>query len=334
MIDKTSVIIVNTNQKDYIENCLQSLELLLLNSHFEIIIVDNNSSDGTPEFVEKNYPKVRLIKTKNRGFCAANNLGVKNADGEFIVLLNPDTKVSEGSLEKLVSNLKDKDNTVTVPKILLYEGHEINTVGNVNHFTGFSFTKGLGESWENYNKQEYIKALSGACFCIRKQDYLKLGGLDETFFLYMDDADFSWNLKCNGYNILYVPDSVIYHDYEFRLSGEKINFVEKGRYIILRKYLTWKQLLMFLPAFLLTEILTFGYSALKGKDGIKHKLNAIKEGFNTQVEHRECDRRLLFNSLDYKIPENPDLIPSTINKISNLIYSINYVIIMRLWNLQ
>lgn len=333
---KTSVLIVSTNQKDYIDNCLNSLKSIYLNSDFEIIIVDNNSSDGTPEFLAKNYPDVKLIKTENKGFCSANNLGARNAEGEYLVLLNPDTKVFEGALEELVRNLNNKEKTITVPKILLYDGKSINTVGIINHFTGLGFTKGLGESIDEYNEPEYMTSISGACFCIKKQDFMELGGLDEQFFLYMDDAEFSWRLKSKGYKVVYVPNSVICHDYTLRVTAEKIYYLERGRYIILKKYFTWKELFIFLPSLFTTELFTFGYSLLKGFNGIKFKLKAVKEGLTLKVEKNDVDRRDLVRLLDYQIPDGQisfTLLDKIFLKIGNLIYFINYKSILIIWNL-
>ncbi|WP_321421995.1 glycosyltransferase family 2 protein [uncultured Methanobacterium sp.] len=333
---KTSVLIVNTNQKDYIKNCLKSLKSVYDNTDFEIIIVDNDSTDGSPEFVGENYPDVKLIRTKNKGFCAANNLGAKNAEGEYLILLNPDTKVFKGSLEELVRNLDGKEKTISVPKILLYDGQSINTVGIINHFTGLGFTKGLGENIDKYTEQEYMSSISGACFCIRMQDFLDLGGLDEQFFLYMDDAEFSWRLKSKGYKVVYVPNAVICHDYTLRVPAEKIYYLEIGRYIILKKYFTWKEFLLFLPSLFTTELFTFGYSILKGRSGIKFKLKAIKEGLTLNVEKDNVDRKDLVRLLDYKIPNkqlNSTFFDIIFFKIGNFIYFMNYKSILIIWNL-
>lgn len=333
---KTSVLIVNTNQKDYIISCLKSLKSVYDNADFEIIIVDNNSTDGSQEFVEENYPNVKLIKTVNKGFCAANNLGARNAEGEYLILLNPDTKVYKGSLEELVHNLEGKEKTIAVPKILLYDGQSINTVGIINHFTGLGFTKGLGQNIDKYTEQEYMNSISGACFCIRRQDFLDMGGLDEQFFLYMDDAEFSWRLKSEGYKVVYVPNAVICHDYTLRVTPEKIYHLEIGRYVILKKYFTWKEFLIFLPSLFTTELFTFGYSVLNGFSGIKFKVKAIKDGLKVDVEKNNIDRKDLVRLLDYQIPDGQisyNLADKIFLKIGNLIYFLNYKSVLIIWDL-
>ena len=331
MINNTSIIIVTYNHENYIEECLNST----VNGFIEVIVVDNNSSDNTRSIIKEKFPKIKLIKNKNNlGYGAAVNLGVQQSSNKYVVILNPDTKLNDNSIEKLVMPLVKKKRLVTIPKAVLYGKNKINTCGNVEHFTGLTFTRGLGENMDEFNKVEILKGLSGVCFAMERELYLEIGGFDENIFLYMEDAELSWNINSKNVEILYIPDSVIYHHYEFNLPAEKIYHVEKGRYIILRKYFTFRDYLLFLPSFLLTEILTFGYATLNGTDGVKFKLKAIKEGFKTPVENVKCDKKQLFDSLDFKIPENQDLIHNTIKKTVNLIYLVNYTFVMGIWNLR
>ncbi len=330
MLENTSVVIVTYNHKEYIEKCLDSIP-----SGLEVIVVDNISTDGTPELIEKKYGNVKLIRNNiNAGYGKGVNIGVQNSNKEYLVILNPDTIIEDNSIEKLINPLITNKNVVTVPKAVLYDGSAINTCGNIEHFTGLTFTRGLGENINCFNEFEKLSGLSGLCFALKKDIYYEIGGFDENIFLYMEDAELSWNINSKNLEILYVPDSVIYHCYEFNLPAEKIYFVEKGRYIILRKYFNWKHYLLFLPSLILTELLTFGYSILNGSDWIKFKLKGIRDGFRAPIERVDCDRKQLFNALDSKLPENENLMNNNIKKIANLIYIINYALIMGLWNLN
>lgn len=330
MLDNTSIIIVTYNHKEYIEKCLDSIP-----SGLEVIVVDNVSTDGTPELIEKKYGNLKLIRNNiNAGYGKGVNIGVQNSNKEYLVILNPDTIIKDNSIEKLINPLITNKNVVTVPKAVLYDGSAINTCGNIEHFTGLTFTRGLGENINCFNEFEKLSGLSGLCFALKKDIYDEIGGFDENIFLYMEDAELSWNINSKNLDILYVPDSVIYHCYEFNLPAEKIYFVEKGRYIILRKYLNWKYYLLFLPSLILTELLTLGYSILNGSDGMKYKLKGIKEGCRTPVERVNCDRKQLVNALNSKLPENESLMNNNIKKIANLIYIINYALIMGLLNLN
>ena len=329
-IENTSVIIVTFNHRKYIENCLNSL---LLYKSLEIIVVDNKSTDGTPEYIEENFPQVKLIKSsKNAGFGAGINEGISQAKKEYVMILNPDVKVKPNSIEKLLKPLKTHNNLITIPKVLHYDGSTINTCGTIIHYTGLAFTRGLGEDPEDYDKIEYVNGLSGVCFAMKKEDYLDLGGFDEQIFLYMEDTLFSWVANSKGFKILFIPKAVIYHNYNLEVTPEKIYHLERGRYMILKKHFTRKEFFILIPSLLITEILTWGYSALNGIDGIKFKFKAFKDVSNMEVTKINSDKEVLLKSLDYKIPENqlsPQKLHVLLKKFANTIYSINYNLVTK-----
>ncbi len=332
MLDNTSIIIVTHNHKKYLEKCLDSIPLNL-----EVIIVDNVSTDGTLEIITENYPEIKLIKSKeNLGYGKAVNLGVKNTNKEYLIILNPDTWFKPKFVEELIEPLKNYSNLISIPKVLLYDGSQINTCGNVEHFTGLTFARGLGETKESCNNAGYLGGLSGVCLATRRKIFLKIGGFDENIFLYMEDAELSWKINANNLKILYIPQAILYHDYTLKVPAEKIYNLEMGRYIILRKYFTWKLCLMFLPSLVLTEMFTWGYAFLNGYNGLKFKYKAINDGFNVNVKKIDCNRKQLLESLDYKFPNNKghNLLNNNVKKISNLIYFMNYTFIMTIWNLQ
>lgn len=328
--NKASVIIVTYNHKKYMRRCLSSV---LANNPLEVIVVDNGSTDGTPEFIEENFPKVKVIRSpRNLGYGGGNNLGVKHARGEYAVILNPDTKVEENWLEELLKPLAKSKRLITTPKILLYDGSAINTIGNIVHFTGLTFTRGYLRPPEEYNKPEYLSGISGACFAMRRDEYLQLGGFDENFLAYNEDGEFSWRVHARGFRILYIPTSVVYHDYTLKVSPQKIYHLEKGRYIILRKYLTGREFLLFLPSLLTTEVLTWGYSLLNGVKGVRFKIKGTIDGIRTEVKKIPHDRKRLLKSLDWEIPEEQlsySAVDRVMKKIANFVYRTNYRVIVR-----
>lgn len=325
LINDISVIIVTYNHRNYIENCLNSLDL----NSLEVIVVDNGSSDGTVELIKETFPQVKLIIAEdNLGYGMGNNLGVENSTRDYLVILNPDTKVLKDSLENLVKPLRYGENIITTPKILFYDGGDVNTCGNILHFTGLAFTRGLGENSELFNQNEKINAISGACFALKREDYEKIGGFDSNFLVYMEDVEFSWRSTFNGYDIHLIVDSVICHDYTLNVSPEKIYHLEKGRYIILRKYFNRKQILIILPSLILTEILSTGYAVLNGISGIKYKIKGSKDGLNTKIKKVGYGDL----SLDMEVPVEQlsvNIVDKAIRKVFNVVYRLNYKFLKR-----
>jgi len=145
-----SIIIVTHNHKKYLNSCISSIKSQ--DFPHEIIIVDNKSTDGTVDYIRSHFPDVKIIQSpENRGYGAGNNIGVSYSKGDIVVILNPDTILEKDWLRELVFPVYSSDHIITTPKILTYNGSKINTCGNVNHFTGLTFTRGLGEDPSEYS---------------------------------------------------------------------------------------------------------------------------------------------------------------------------------------
>ena len=327
MTISASIIIVTYDHKKYLDPCIKSI--LKQDYSYEIIIVDNNSNDNTYEYIKKNYPEIKLIKNKqNYGYGKGNNIGVKHAQGEYIVILNPDTIVENDWLNELIKPLKNNKKIITTPKILLYDGKAINTCGNINHFTGLTFTRGLNENLDKYNTQERVSGISGCNFAIKKSYYEELGSFDENFYMYNEDSDFSWRAYLKGFEILFIPTSKIRHDYNLKVTAKKIYHLEKGRYMILKKYLSMKDFIVLFPSFFITELLTLGYTLKIGKCAMQSKYQAIKDVLKIKVsKNKGSDRSNLFKSLNSSIPidqlstKNYEKI---VKNICNKIYNLNF----------
>lgn len=323
---------VTFNHRQYIEKCLESMSQFTSN----LIIVDNNSTDGTVDFIEKNYPEINLIKNSdNKGYGASMNQGAKVSKKKHLIFINPDIWVENNSIEELIKPIQKNEKLVTVPKVLLYDGSKINTCGITIHFTGLGFTQGLGQYPDKYNEQIYVKGLSGVCFAIQRDLFLEIGGFNESIFLYMEDTELSWNIKSLNLKILYIPSSIIYHDYKLKVPAEKIYYLEKGRYTILKEYYSWREYLLFAPSLLTAEILTWGYAVLKGFDGIKFKSNGFRDSMKLNVQKKDRNLNNLMCSFSWEIPEGQlgsTGMYKTIIKMANIIFYLNYNISMFLWN--
>ena len=223
-----SIIIVNYNVKEFLLNLLNSVERASKRLHIEIIVVDNASDDGSVEMIKQFFPNVILIENaKNLGFSKANNIGLNIAKGKFLLLLNPDTLVSEDTFETTISFLKHNASVGMVGcKILNPDGTlqlacRRSFPGPWNSFckvTGLSsfFPKSqifarYNLTYRDENKSYEVDAISGSFMMIRRELYEKIGGLDEEFFMYGEDLDWCYRTQKSGYKVYYVHATQIIH---------------------------------------------------------------------------------------------------------------------------
>lgn len=223
-----SIIIVNYNVKAFLQNCLLSIKKATEKIDSEIIVVDNASDDGSIELIKKNFTDVNLIESKtNLGFSKANNLGLKISQGKFICLINPDTIVEENTFKVMIDFMEDH------PEVGLAGCRILNPDGTFQLACRRSFptpwvafTKIIGLSklfpksklFARYNltyldeNQSYeVDAVSGSFMFLRREVYEKIGGLDETFFMYGEDLDYCYRVKQAGYKVYYVHSTQIIH---------------------------------------------------------------------------------------------------------------------------
>lgn len=223
-----SVIIVNYNVKHFLEQCLCSLEKALESLTAEIIVVDNFSGDGSVEFLQKQFPAVKIIRNlNNEGFGKANNRALDIAQGKYILFLNPDTILSENSIRNSVSFLESNPNAGALG-IRMIDGSGKYLPESKRGFPtpSVSFCKmtGLTRLFPNSSlfaryylghlssdTNHEVEALAGAFMLIPKEVLLKTGGFDEQFFMYAEDIDLSYRIREAGYKNYYFADSTIVH---------------------------------------------------------------------------------------------------------------------------
>lgn len=217
---KLSVIIVNFNSGDYLSHCLESLVTVKDEADLEIYVVDNASSDDSLKLAQKNFKGVNYIAAgSNLGFAKANNIALKKVTTEYILILNPDTEVKKGVLEKMLKFMEENELVgASTCEIMLSTGKVDLTahrgfptpLASLLYFLGNdSFYHLTGSPMD---KSHEVDAISGAFFLTRKSVLDKVGLFDEDFFLYGEDLDLCFRIKQAGFKVMYVPDvSIIHH---------------------------------------------------------------------------------------------------------------------------
>ena len=210
---KVAVIVVNWKKYDITSSCIESI-LNSTNSNFKIILVDNESDNKkVKNFKYRN--EIEIIQNKkNEGFSKANNIGIDYAlknNYDYTILINNDTIVEKNLIEVLLKTAQAKNFSVVQPLILKYNGKEIwNAGGRINYFFGnFITIKKVGNSLNSSN--ELTEWLTGCCCLFKTKIFKEIGKLDERFFAYYEDVDFSLRLKKHGYKIGFTSKTHIYH---------------------------------------------------------------------------------------------------------------------------
>lgn len=223
-----SICLVPLNALTFLKPLLASIQQFTKGLSYEIIIVDNGSSDGTPEWVEQHYPQAVVIRNKsNCGFTRGNNQAMALAKGDFLLLLNPDTLLTDNCFEPQVAYLRQNPEVgISIPKILNSDGsfQKQSRRGDARPVEVFGYFLKLGkffpnhkglngylQTWLGEDEIAEVKAVSGSCMFIRRAVYEQIGGLDEDYFAYQEDSDYCLRARLAGWKVMYVPLSSIIH---------------------------------------------------------------------------------------------------------------------------
>ena len=218
-----SVIILSFNTKKILADCLTSLNHSLkadgLDDQTEVIVVDNNSQDGSAQMVIKNFPRVKLVRnSKNVGFGRANNQAVARSRGRFLLLLNSDTLIEKGNIKKLINYLQfHKECGVVGPKLLNLDGTDQPSAGTFPHLW-ISFLMLFGERFgmgkkvrSAYDRIREVDWIMGAAMLFRREVYNQAKGFDPKMFMYMEEIELCYRIRQAGQEIHYYPAAKIIH---------------------------------------------------------------------------------------------------------------------------
>lgn len=290
-----SIVILNYNANQLIIDCISSI----FNSNYknlEIILVDNNSTDGSHIQCKNKFASIKVIENnENLGYCEGNNVGLREVSGDFIVILNPDTVVTPNWIHELLSSFRKYGDGLYQPKLLsTSDKNRINSAGNFIQLFGFGYSRGKGNlDSQTYSESKEIGYASGACLFTSKEILNKIGLFDKFLFAYHDDLELGWRAKQRGIKSFYIPTSIVYHAESFSFSWSKKKFflLERNRWYCLLTHYSKKTFYKLLPSLLIVEIIVFIFYLSKGmiKEKILGYADIIKNWKIIEQKYKELE---------------------------------------------
>jgi GT2 family glycosyltransferase len=300
-----SVIIVNWNGKNLLFPCLQSLRRQTFKD-FEIIVVDNGSTDGSIELIQHHFPEVQVIALNaNLGFSTANNIGIRHARGKYIALLNNDAEADPHWLEELVKALDThREISFCASKMLLYHQPDLaDACGDFYSVDGTGGKIGHLQSAVIYSEpREVFGACAGAAI-YRRELLEELGGFDEDFFIAHEDTDLSFRAQLRGHRCLYVPTAIVYHKLSATIGANSPTYLYYGHrnaefvyFKNMPRPLLWRSL----PSHLMLNLALLLFYVRRGQAGpfLRAKLDAVKALPTLLQKRREIQQQRVV-SVDY-----------------------------------
>ncbi len=260
---RMSVVIVAHNSLDALRTSIPSL-LAELDDGDELIVVDSGSSDGIADKLPELAPRAWLITAPgNVGFAAGANVGVSEARGELVVLLNPDAEVQPGWARAMRAAWEGPWQG-WMALVTMSGGTQINTSGGVLHFTGLGWAGQAGQPVADApGHATEVGFLSGACLAVPRAAWIELGGFPEHFFMYCEDVDLSLRIRLCGGRLAVLPEAQVVHDYDFAKGPQKWRLLERNRWATILRTYPGALLLVVLPALIATEVAVWA-AALRG----------------------------------------------------------------------
>ena len=326
MLPRVAIIYLCYNNRSYLPEVFESLRKLNYPSEkLEIIVVDNDSKDGSQEWLRVQLGITYMPSATNLGFAEGNNLGIRHAllgGAEFVYLLNGDARLHQEAIMETVKLAQTNDKIGAVQsRIMLWKHPEIvNATGGMVHFLGFGFVRDNGRLWNGVRSDfglfgcsdkkspksdltPEIAYASGAAVLYRASVLKQVGVLEPFYFMYHEDLELGWRIRLAGYKNVLAVDSVAYHDYEFKRSIQKFYWMERNRIIVHVSHLRVWTLLLLAPFMLATELGLIAF-AIKG-GWIKEKLfvyvNLLSPRTWVHVARKRRESRLLRRVSDREI---------------------------------
>lgn len=312
-----SIIILNYNGGKIIVDCLASV-FKTKNCAYEVILIDNNSTDNSHIICKKKFPMIKLVENNKNLGIGARTIGLEKAKGEFTVFLDSDTKVDPNWLVNLLKSYKDNGSGLYQAKLLDMNDHcVINTAGNMTNVFGLGFSRGKGEiDVGQYDRLQIICFPAGACTFSSTKIMRKIGGVDYVFFMYHDDMDYGWRAWLQGIPSYYEPKAIVYHlgSSTFKWTSKKFFYLERNRWICLLTLYSKRTLAKIFPLLVIIEVGIFFYFLSKGLGLTKIKSYFSLRKIRNEIKNKEktvgktrklSDKEVIKNFVDdFYLPPN------------------------------
>ena len=293
---EVSVVIPNFNGIAFLDSVLASLEGQTLNN-FEVILVDNGSTDGSCSFVTANYPWVHLIElSENFGFCGAVNAGIRAAKAPYVLLLNNDTEVKEDFVEEMLAAIRRHKNAFScgARMVQYHDRDKLDDVGNYYCALGWSFARGRGKDIHAYETEDRIFSACAGAAIYRKKILEKIGYFDEEHFAYLEDTDIVYRARIYGYENWYAPKAIVYHvgsgTSGSRYNQFKTRYSSRNNIYLIYKNMPLLQIILNLPFLVAGFLVKFLFFAVKGMG--KEYAAGIKNGFSISMKNKKVPFRM------------------------------------------
>lgn len=295
-----TVVIPNYNGIEYLSECLASLEKQEAGTpEFEVLVVDNGSTDGSVHLLEENWPNVsKILLEENTGFCHAVNMGIQASETPYVLLLNNDTKVKSGFIKGLYEAIKQDDKIFSVSsKMLMWDKPELlDDAGDRYCVLGWAYSRGKGKEAAYYDKPAEVFAACGGAAIYRRSVFDEIGLFDELHFAYLEDIDIGYRARIHGYRNFYEPSAEVLH-YGSASTGSRYNerktqLTSANSVYIIGKNMPILQWIINLPFLLVGFFIKFLFFCKK-RMGIIY-VKGLWAGLKRTVSKEGCARKVPF----------------------------------------
>lgn len=281
---RVSVIIPNLNGEEYLSQCLVSLSNQTIND-FEIILVDNASTDNSVLLAKRINPNIRVVQLMdNEGFSKAVNIGIRSSLGKYVLLLNNDTIVFENFIEELLRTI-ETDNSIfscSSKMISYFEKDTIDDIGDALTIFGLAYQEGHGHSVGKFTKNKEVFSSCAGAAMYQKEVFELIGYFDERFFAYLEDVDIGYRARIHGYKNLYCANAQVYHIGSATSGGGytpfKVYLSARNNVFLIYKNMPVLQLILNLPLILVGQLMKYIFYKKVGLE--KSYLKGIKDGLD------------------------------------------------------